>query len=221
MSIAAIFGYEPARAVIARDYPRSPIIRATASRLEAVRYSLDPLLIPGSQSESNRTFLALLASYFSGRHELEAYATDLLAALGDDRRLQTADSLQALFLQLSRSSRGLQGARTCGGQNACNRVRDALPRCSNRSRIIFASPSRLDARLSRDARRCYCSSAQRMLSTPRHDDTASDRSAHSRKYYRNSHARLRLPKIARLKVRGSADEAGVDLVLLNLSGGRR
>ena len=102
VSIAAILGYEPARAVIARDYPRSPIIRATVSRLEAVRYSLDPLLIAGSQSESNRTFLALLASYFSGRHELEAYATDLLAALGDDRRLQTADSLQALFLQLAR-----------------------------------------------------------------------------------------------------------------------
>ena len=102
VSIAAILGYAPARAVIARDYPKSPIIRSAASRLEAVRYSLDPLLLPGSQSESNRIFLALLASYFSGRHELEAYATDLLAALGDDRRLQAADSLQALFLQLAR-----------------------------------------------------------------------------------------------------------------------
>ena len=88
VSMAAVLGYEPARVTIAREYPRSSTIRSATSSAEAVRYSLDPLFIPGSQSESNRISLVLLASYFSGRHELPAYATDLLATLTDDQRLR-------------------------------------------------------------------------------------------------------------------------------------
>jgi hypothetical protein len=99
---AAVLGYQPARFLIARDFPRSQLIRSVVASSEAVRYSLDPLFIPGPQSESNRAFLALMASYFSGRHELEAYATDLLSALRDDRRLQTEDRLQSLLTQLMR-----------------------------------------------------------------------------------------------------------------------
>jgi hypothetical protein len=67
-----------------------------------VRYSLDPLFVPGQQSESNRIFLVLLASYFSGRHELPAYATDLLASLSDDQRLQTEERLKSLLGLLAR-----------------------------------------------------------------------------------------------------------------------
>jgi hypothetical protein len=51
----------------------------------------------GQQSESNRIFLVLLASYFSGRHELPAYATDLLASLSDDQRLQTEERIKSLL----------------------------------------------------------------------------------------------------------------------------
>jgi hypothetical protein len=96
VSIAAVLGYEPARMTIAQEYPRLSVIRSAVSSAEAVRYSLDPLFIPRPQSEGNQTFLVLLASYFSGRHELPAYATDLLATLSDDRRLQTEDSLKSL-----------------------------------------------------------------------------------------------------------------------------
>jgi hypothetical protein len=102
VSMAAVLGYEPARATITREYPRSFVIRSAASSAEAVRYSLDPLLILGPQSESGRTFLVLLASYFSGRHELPVYATDLLATLSDDRRLQTEDRLKSLLELLAR-----------------------------------------------------------------------------------------------------------------------
>ena len=102
VSMAAVLGYEPARVTIVREYPRSSIIRSAVSSAEAVRYSLDPLFVPGSQSESNRIFLVLLASYFSGRHELPAYATDLLATLGDDQRLQTEESLKSLLGLLAR-----------------------------------------------------------------------------------------------------------------------
>jgi hypothetical protein len=102
VSMAAALGYEPARVTIAQQYPRSSIIRSAVSSAEAVRYSLDPLFVSGPQSESNRFFLVLLASYFSGRHELPAYATDLLATLSDDRRLQTEDSLKSLLGLLAR-----------------------------------------------------------------------------------------------------------------------
>ena len=102
VSVAAILGYEPARAAITRDYPRSSFVRSAVSSLEAVRYSLDPLFLTGPQNGGNLAFVALLASYFSGRHELEAYTADLLAALRDDRRLQTKEKLATLFVQLSR-----------------------------------------------------------------------------------------------------------------------
>ena len=102
VSIAAVLGYEPARVMIAHEYPRSSIIRSAVSSAEVVRYSLDPLFVPGSQSESNRIFSVLLASYFSGRHELPAYAAELLATLSDDGRLQTEDSLKSLLGLLAR-----------------------------------------------------------------------------------------------------------------------
>ncbi len=102
VNAAAVFGYEPARALIVRDYPTTPIIRSVVSAGEAVRYSLDPLLTPNRQSESQIAFLVILASYFSGRHALDAYATGLLVALSDDRRLQTEDLLKSLLEQLVR-----------------------------------------------------------------------------------------------------------------------
>jgi len=97
VSVAASLGYEPARVLIAQRYPSSSIIRSTVSSAAAVRYSLDPLLISGAKSEGNRNFLVLLASYFSGRQALHDYATDLLAVLGDDQRLQAGERLELLF----------------------------------------------------------------------------------------------------------------------------
>jgi hypothetical protein len=102
VNAAARLGYEPARALITQRYPSSSILRSAVSSKEAVRYSLDPLFIPGPQSQSNRFFLVLLASYFSGRHELDTYVADLLEALSADRRLQTKDSLKSLLDLLAR-----------------------------------------------------------------------------------------------------------------------
>ncbi len=127
VSVAAILGYEPARIVIVRSYPRSQIIRSTASSVEAVRYSLDLLIIPGQRSQSNRIFVSLLAAYLAGRHEHDNYARDLLTVLSDDQRLQAKDSLEALMTQLSRVSgactalsRAVNKTRTVGGECASN-----------------------------------------------------------------------------------------------------
>ena len=97
MNAAAALGYEPARALITREYPRYPSLRSTVQSVETIRYSLDPLFISGEQSEARRPFLVLLASYFSGRRSLEAYASDLMMVLRDDVRLQREDRVESLL----------------------------------------------------------------------------------------------------------------------------
>jgi hypothetical protein len=102
VSVAAILGYKPARMLIAQRYPSSAILRSAVKSAEAIRYSLDPLFTPGAQSVGNRNFLVLLAAYFSGHQALSNYADDLLAALGDDPRLQTGERLELLLKLLAR-----------------------------------------------------------------------------------------------------------------------
>jgi hypothetical protein len=131
VSVVAILGYEPARLLISQRYPASSIIRSTVSSTEAVRYSLDPLVIPGAKSEGNRNFLVLLASYFSGRHALSAYATDLLAVLRDDQRLQTVDRLQLLFSLLAR----VRGACTAVAKAIVQTRTMAAPECSSELQV--------------------------------------------------------------------------------------
>jgi hypothetical protein len=125
MSVAAILGYEPARMLIAQQYPSSSIIRSTVSSVEAVRYSLDPLITSGA-SAGNRTFLVLLASYFSGRQALQDYASDLLAVLGDDRRLQSDERLKILLNLLAR----VRGACTAIAMALVNAGTVTGPECS-------------------------------------------------------------------------------------------
>ncbi len=131
VNAAAVFGYEPARALVTRDYPTTPLIRSAVSPGEAVRYSLDPLVTPGRQSESQMAFLVILASYFSGRHALDVYATSLLAALSDDRRLQTGDRLTSLLEQLAR----VRGACTAIARAAVKARIVTGPECSPNLRL--------------------------------------------------------------------------------------
>ncbi len=102
ISIAAALGYEPARTLITTDYPTSTALQTIVQPVEGIRYSLDPLLISGGQSNGRRPFLVLLASYFSGRQALQAYAGDLIRAVRDDPRLQSHDSIASLLDLLTR-----------------------------------------------------------------------------------------------------------------------
>jgi hypothetical protein len=160
LRIAAILGYAPARTVIVQEYPRSPIIRSTVPSSEAVRYALDPLLVGGSQGESSQVRLAFLASYFSGRHQLEAYGGDLLAALRDDQRLQTDDNLQALLNQLSR----VRGACVALGRAMVKARVVTSPECSSRLQLQIQNFIRMAGPLQResDSRR----QALRLLESP-------------------------------------------------------
>jgi hypothetical protein len=97
--------------------------------------------------------LVLLASYFSGRHELLAYATDLLATLTDDRRLQTADSLKSMLGLLAR----VPGACTALSQAVVKARTVTGPECSPglqlqlENFIRLTAPPGLEARSRRQA----------------------------------------------------------------------
>jgi hypothetical protein len=129
VSVAAVLGYKPARLLIAQRYPSSSVIRSAVTSAEAIRYSLDPLVISGG--EGNRNFLVLLASYFSGRQALQNYADDLLAVLRDDRRLQTDEGLQLLLTLLAR----VRGACTAIAMTIVKARPMTGPECSTALRL--------------------------------------------------------------------------------------
>ena len=131
VNMTAALGYEPARSLITREYPRSQAIRSAVSATDAVRYSLDPLIVAGRQSEANRTFLILLAAYFSGHQMIVAYAGDVLRALSDDRRLQTSDRLQILLVDLSH----VPGACTALARAVVKARMVTGPECSSRLQL--------------------------------------------------------------------------------------
>ena len=99
---AAVFGYKPARALIAREYPSSPIIRSAVPAPDAVRFSLDALIAPTNVSSDR--FMVLLIAYFSGKAELIAYSRYMLDAMGEDRRLQSDDAINRLQERLAHVS---------------------------------------------------------------------------------------------------------------------
>ncbi len=127
INLAARLGYEPARVTIVRDYPKSAVIRAEVSSDESVRYSLDPLIIADGGSDSGRGLLVSLATYFSNEQQLQAYASGVIAALLDDRRLQTEDRLNALLDLLT----GVRGACTALSFAVAKSEAASGPECSS------------------------------------------------------------------------------------------
>jgi len=101
VQIAAVLGYGPARALIARDYPRSPAVRAATPASDAIRYALDAFTGEGARSiNTNQPFIAL-ATYFTDVKGLASFATQVVEAIRDDRRLQTVASLDQVLKSLA------------------------------------------------------------------------------------------------------------------------
>lgn len=149
--IAAALGYPPARALITREYPHSPAIRAAVPAPDAVRFSLDA--VSGSGNASARTFMVLMTAYFAGHDELATYSKYLLDALSDDRGLQSDDTITFLLYELSRVSgvcvavaRTIVRVRTATGPACSAQLRLQIKSYLNRS-----APSGVAARSKRQA----------------------------------------------------------------------
>ena len=84
----------------------------------------------------------------TGRHELPAYATDLLATLSDDRRLQTEDSLKSLLGLLAR----VPGACTALSQAVVKARTVTGPECLSGLQLQLANFFRLTAPVGLEAR---------------------------------------------------------------------
>jgi hypothetical protein len=101
IQIAAVLGYGPARALIARDYPRSPAARAAATAPDAVRYTLDVFTGEGAGSMNTDQPFVALATYFAEVKGLATFATHVVGAIRDDRRLQAVASLDLILKSLA------------------------------------------------------------------------------------------------------------------------
>jgi hypothetical protein len=144
---SAILGYELARLLIAREYPRSQLIQTAVTGSEAVRYSLDPLIVSSPIAQSGRVFLVLLASYFSGRNDLASYANYLLEALSDDHRLTDEDHLKELLAELAHVS----GACLALGRAVVKARIVAGPACSSGLQLQLANFLQTTAPAGREA----------------------------------------------------------------------
>ena len=101
VQIAAALGYGPARALIARDYPGVPAMRAAAPAPDAIRYALDAFTGEGARSVStNQPFIAL-TTYFAQAKGSATFATSVVEAIRDDRRLQAVASLDLIVKSLA------------------------------------------------------------------------------------------------------------------------
>jgi len=100
LQIAALLGDGPARARIARDYPRAAVYSLVPPK-DAIRYALDDYAA-GTASAGNRnhSFVAL-AAFFAGRGRLETFAATLVEAIAEDPRLQSPESLEVLLGSLA------------------------------------------------------------------------------------------------------------------------
>jgi hypothetical protein len=102
--IAAALGLEPARSLVAREFPRSRVLRIVIPAAEAVRYSLDEFIDdPISAGAADGAFVSL-AVYFAERQAMSLFAGHFLDAIQDDRRLQEESRLQAILTALARVS---------------------------------------------------------------------------------------------------------------------
>jgi hypothetical protein len=102
--IAAALGHEPARSLVAREFPSSRVLRIVIPAAEAVRYSLDEFMNdPISAGAPDGAFVTL-AVYFAERQAISLFAGHFLDAIQDDRRLQEDSRLQAILNALARVS---------------------------------------------------------------------------------------------------------------------
>jgi len=76
-------------------------VRATAPGPDAIRYTLDVFTGEGARSVNTDQPLIALAAYLAERKGLATFATHLVEAIRDDRRLQAVASLDLMIKALA------------------------------------------------------------------------------------------------------------------------
>lgn len=94
--LSAVLGYAPARELVVRNYPHSEAVRNAAPEKDAVRFAVALLAEDGAPSRETAELAVALGSYFSRRGEALRFARDLVDAISDQDRLQSADGIAML-----------------------------------------------------------------------------------------------------------------------------
>jgi hypothetical protein len=102
IQIAALVGFQPARSLLARNYPLSEAVRTIVSAEDAIRYALDFFKNPvATDDEPSRVFSAL-AEHFTSHGDSDLFATQLLTSLRGDSLPRLSYRVDLLLESLAR-----------------------------------------------------------------------------------------------------------------------
>jgi len=94
---AGLLGFQPARELVIRNYPRSPAVRRAVPIQDVVRFAVDLLVAVATPGEGDAEPAIALGNYFVRRGEVLSFAEHLVGAISDDRRAQTEEQIARLF----------------------------------------------------------------------------------------------------------------------------
>jgi hypothetical protein len=97
IQVAALVGYPPARALLARNYPQSAAVRAVVPADDAIRYGLDFLKDPAAATEDSEKLFLAIEKHFGLEGELDGFAAQILGSLRGDTRPQLSHRLDTLL----------------------------------------------------------------------------------------------------------------------------
>jgi hypothetical protein len=103
IQIAALVGFQPARSLLARNYPLSEAVRSIVPAEDAIRYALDFFKNPAEADDEPSRTLSALAEGFTIRGDLDLFATQVLTSLRGDSQPQLSHRVDLLLESLARA----------------------------------------------------------------------------------------------------------------------
>src|SRR5215469_10638936 len=94
---AALVGYPPARALLARNYPQSEAVRSVVPAKDVIRYALGPVMDAAATGEDAKEILLALGQHFALHGQVDLFATQILISLRGDSRPQLGYRIDTLL----------------------------------------------------------------------------------------------------------------------------
>lgn len=102
---AALVGYPPARALLARNYPQSEAVRSVVPAKDVIRYALGPVMDAAATGEDSKQIFLALGQHFALQGQVDLFATQILISLRGDSRPQLGYRIDTLLDLLARVPR--------------------------------------------------------------------------------------------------------------------
>jgi hypothetical protein len=99
---AALVGFPPARALLARNYPQSEAVRSVVPAKDVIRYALGPMMDVAATNEDSKEIFIALGQHFALQGQIDSFVTQLLSSLPGDSRPQLGYRIDTLLDLLAR-----------------------------------------------------------------------------------------------------------------------